>query len=228
MIDDLERVYDGGNIDRFRSPIDGSTIARSFRASEEDVAAARGVTVRVTSSDRQRTARVTLSNFGFDWPLTGDVPASGTVDVFATVRAPIEGVYRFRLDGPPGARLDLNNGTLLQAGQEGTALLARGSQRLRILATVAGPARFELSWTPPGTNGLTPIPADHLFREQRSGQRTAGVLPPGRRPGRARRADAGRTAPSAYGQPATPATTVRRRLDRNARRAQVGRLSLRD
>src|SRR4029079_4324647 len=107
VIDDLERVYDGGNIDRFRSPIDGSTIARSFRASEEDVAAARGVTVRVTSSDRQRTARVTLSNFCFHWPLTGDVPASGTVDVFATVRAPIEGVYRFRLDGPPGARLDL-------------------------------------------------------------------------------------------------------------------------
>lgn len=182
IADDLERVYDDGNIDRFRSPIDDSIVARSFRASASDVAASRGVTLRVTAGERQRQIRQTLPTYSVVWPMTAGPPGSATLDIFAAVRAPVDGVYRLRLNGPPGAHLELNGAILLYADQEMDVLLARGSQRMRVLANVDVPTRIDLTWAPPGSADLTPIPADHLFREQRAGSGLLAFYRPGTDP----------------------------------------------
>jgi sugar lactone lactonase YvrE len=177
--DDLEHVYSDGEIDHFRSPIDDSIVAVSFRAPADVIADARGVTLRVITPDRPRPARRTLGSYSLDWPLADDGPSAATLDIFAVTVAPTDGQYRLRLDGPPGAQLELNGSVLLGAGQEREVFLARGSQRLRVVTRVDGAAHIAVTWAPPGANALGPIPADRLYREQRSASGLLALYRPG-------------------------------------------------
>lgn len=167
--EDLERLYEDGEIDRYRSPLDESVVAvRSFRAPARVVADARGVTLRETQIERSRTNRFTLQTFRVDWPVAGQPARPATLDLFAAVSVDLAGTYRLRLDAPPGASLNVNGVFVARPGEEVSVPLARGSQRFNVLAPVDEPARIELRWAPPGGAGLQPIPADHLFREQRA------------------------------------------------------------
>jgi hypothetical protein len=168
VTDDLERLYEAGEIDRYRSPLDGSTVVRSFRAPAKVVAEARGVTLRTTPLDRGRAARQTLPAFQLDWPAAGEPARPSTLELFSAVKVDLPGVYGIRLDGPPGAALELNGLPVGVAGQQIEVTLAGGPQRVRILATVKAPAHVELRWAPPGSSTLQPIPLDRLYREQRA------------------------------------------------------------
>jgi hypothetical protein len=168
VADDLEHVYGDGNIDHYRSPIDDAIVGVSFRAPADVVADERGVTLRVITPGRSRPERRTLETFAFDWPLANASPPAATLDIFAALTAPSEGQYRLRLDGPPGAQLELNGTVLLESGQERDVFLPRGSQRVRVVSRVHEPAHLAVTWAPPGTSRLVPIPADLLHREQRA------------------------------------------------------------
>src|SRR5262249_24083646 len=89
------------------------------------------------------------------------------LDIYGAVSVEVPGRYRLHLEGPPGATLEVNGVLVPLVAQEAQVTLAGGSQRLRIVASVDGPARFDLRWAPPGHSGFVPIPRAHLFREQR-------------------------------------------------------------
>lgn len=169
VAEDLERLYEQGEIDRYRSPLDESVVAvRSFRASAKVVAEARGVTLRVTANERSRTNRFTLPTLRVDWPMAGESDRPSSLDLFAAVSVDVPGVYRLRLDGPTGSMLNVNGVSVAGPGQEVAVPLAGGSQRIQVLAPVAEPTRIEVRWAPPGASALQSIPSEHLFREQRA------------------------------------------------------------
>ena len=169
VAEDLERLYENGEIDRYRSPLDDSVVAvRSFQASAKVIAEARGVTLRATQTERSRTDRFTLQSFAVDWPVAGESDRPSTLDLFAAVSVVEPGVYRMKFEGPPGASLEVNDVPVAGPGEEVSVTLARGSQRLQIFADVDGPARIDLKWAPPGRAALEEIPADRLYREQRA------------------------------------------------------------
>ena len=83
-----------------------------------------------------------------------------------TLIAPTYGEYRFRLEGPPGSVLKLDEAELARAGQDGVEVtLAQGNHSLRVLAPVAAVAPIRLLWQPPGGNAWQPIASDALFVE---------------------------------------------------------------
>lgn len=174
VAEDLERLYENGEIDRYRSPLDESIVAvRSFRTPARVVGEARGVTLRATSLERSRTNRYTLQTFQLDWPVAGEQARPSSLDLFAAVSIDEPGVYRLRLDAPPGSVLNVNGVPVGGSGQEISVTLAVGSQRIQALTPVNGPTRIEVRWAPPGTAALVAIPADRLYREQRA---AAGLL----------------------------------------------------
>ena len=169
VAEDLERVYEDGEIDRFRSPLDDTQVVlRTFRASSKVVAGTRGVTLRITSPDRLRTNRLTLPEFAVNWPIQGEASRGATLELFTALAVDTAGSYRFRLDGPPGTTLEINGAPLGRAGEEIVAALAGGTQRVRVAATTDGDSKIGLRWQPPGTSELTAIPPDRLYREQRA------------------------------------------------------------
>jgi sugar lactone lactonase YvrE len=169
VAEDLERLYEDGEIDRYRSPLDEEVVvARSFRASAKVVAATRGVTLRSTVTDRSRTNRVTLPEYALSWPTPGESAQAATLELFSSVSVEEQGEYRLRLDGPPHATLEVNGVKVAESGQEATVRLAIGSQRVRVNAVVDSPARIEVTWAPPGSSALVPIPRDRLQREARA------------------------------------------------------------
>ncbi len=167
--EDLERLYENGEIDRFRSPVeDGVAAFRSFRAPARVVAEARGVTIRTYPADRSRVGRFTLQSFAFDWPLPGETQRPVTLDAYSAVTVTAPGSYRLRMDGPPGAVLEINGEAAGGPGQEITTALAGGTQRIRVTAQVDGPSRIAVQWAPPDAAALGPIPFVQLYREQRA------------------------------------------------------------
>lgn len=169
VAEDLERLYENGEIDRYRSPLDESVVAvRSFRAPAGVVAEARGVTLRATSNERSRTSRFTLPLLRVDWPVPGETARPSSLDLFAAVSVDVPGVYRLKLDAPPGSTLHVNGVHVAGAGQEIAVTLAAGSQRVNVLAPVDEPTRIEVRWAPPGTSALVSIPEVRLYREQRA------------------------------------------------------------
>jgi streptogramin lyase len=167
--EDLERLYEDGEIDRYRSPLDDSlVVVRSFRAPARVVNEVRGVTLRSTSVERSRTNRFTLKAFQLDWPISGEAARPTSLDLFSGLAVRESGAYRLRLDAPAGSSLQVNGVVVAGPGQEVTVTLARGVQRLHVLAPVDTPTRIELKWAPPGTPNLVTIPRDHLYREMRS------------------------------------------------------------
>ncbi|MGE3913433.1 MAG: PA14 domain-containing protein, partial [Chloroflexota bacterium] len=169
VAEDLERLYEDGEIDRFRSPLNENVVVlRTFRAPAKVVSATRGVTVRTMSNDRDRTARFTLPTFTFNWPLSDEVPREAALDAFAVLAVDTPGPYRFRLDGPSDAVLEVNGAQVSGVGNEVSVQLPGGTQRLRVHARVAGRAKLQLLWAPPGVRELSQIPADRLSREQRA------------------------------------------------------------
>jgi sugar lactone lactonase YvrE len=180
VAEDLERLYEDGEIDRYRSPLDDSLVAvRSFRAPARVVAEARGVTLRATVAERSRTNRYTLGRFRMDWPIPGEQARPSTLDLFAAVTVTVPGRYRLILDGPPGATLEVNGVRVSGAGQEVAVTLAGGSQRLHVVAPGQEPGRIEVRWAPPGTSDLVPIPQDRLYREQRAAVGLLALYRPG-------------------------------------------------
>lgn len=174
VAEDLERLYEDGEIDRYRSPLDENVVAvRSFRAPARVVAEARGVTLRATSVERSRTNRYTLQAFRLDWPVSGESARPSTLDLFAAVSVDDPGTYRLRLDAPAGSILEVNGVQVAGPAQDVPVTLAGGSQRIHVVAPVNEPTRVELRWAPPGASALEPIPADRLSREQRA---AAGLL----------------------------------------------------
>lgn len=174
VAEDLERLYENGEIDRYRSPLDDSIVAvRSFRAPARVVGEARGVTLRATALERSRANRYTLQTFQLDWPIAGEQARPSSLDLFAAVSIDEPGVYRLRLDAPPGSVLNVNGVPVGGSGQEIAVTLAGGSQRIQALTPVNEPTRVELRWAPPGTSTLVAIPSDRLYREQRA---AAGLL----------------------------------------------------
>jgi DNA-binding beta-propeller fold protein YncE len=166
--DDLDRVYEDGDIDRYHSPLDDSTVAmRSFQASAKDVAEARGVTLRAVSSDRPRGSRYTLQDFDLSWPIPGESTRGVTLDLFGAVSIETPGRYGLRLRAPPETVLEVNGAAVTLTGGEAEVTLARGSQRIHLQAPLDDPARFDLTWRPPGAAEFVPIPQDRVFREQR-------------------------------------------------------------
>jgi sugar lactone lactonase YvrE len=169
VTDDLERIYEDGEIDRFRSPLDDTTIAmRSFRAKAKDVAEARGVTLRTATAGSQRTNRYTLPDFALNWPVPDEGGRPTTLDLFGAVSIDTPGRYRLHLNAPPDATLEVNGAVVTLANQEAVVTLARGSQRLHVMTSVDGPTRIDLRWMPPGAAEFVPIPRERLFREQRN------------------------------------------------------------
>src|SRR6185503_8573810 len=153
VAEDLERFYEDGEIDRYRSPLDENVVAvRSFRAPARVVAEARGVTLRATSLDRSRTNRYTLPAFRFDWPVSGESARPSSLDLYSAVSVDVPGVYRLRMDAPAGSILDVNGVPVAAPGQEVAVTLAGGSQRMHVLAPVSEPTRIELRWAPPGAS----------------------------------------------------------------------------
>lgn len=184
--EDLERLYEHGEIDRFRSPVEDDAAAfRSFRAPARVVGEPRGVTVRSYPTDRSRSGRTTVPSFDFEWPLAGDSERNGSIEAFAAVAVAEPGRYRLRLDGPPGSQLEVNGVVVGGPGQEIATTLAGGTQRLRVTAPVRGSARIALRWAPPGVAELTTIPPTRLFREQRAGLGLLAFYRPGSDPRRA-------------------------------------------
>ena len=179
IADDLERIYSDGEIDHYRLPIDGSIVGLSFKAPSSVIADEHGVTLRVTTADRTRQQRQVIESFDVSWPLAVGTASTGTLDLSGTASAPVEGWYRLRLDGPPGSQLEVNGLVVLEAGQERQVFLARGSQRVRVVAQVAEPTRVRLSWAPPGAAELEPIPPERLFREQRAADGLLAYYIPG-------------------------------------------------
>jgi len=174
VAEDLERIYEDGEIDRYRSPLDENVVAvRSFRASARVVGEARGVTLRATANERSRTSRSTLPAFRVNWPVAGESARPSSLDLFAAVSVDVPGDYRLRLDAPAGSTLEVNGVQVGGPGQEVTVSLAAGSQRLHVLAPVDEPTRVELRWAPPGVTTLETIPPGRLYREQRA---AAGLL----------------------------------------------------
>lgn len=168
VAEDLERVYEDGEIDRFRSPLDDTQVVlRTFRAPAKVVAGTRGVTLRLTSPDRSKNSRHTLPEFALHWPMQGEASRGATLDLFTALAVDTAGSYRFRLDGPIGATLEINGAPVSRAGEDVVAALAGGAQRVRVVATTDGESKISLRWQPPGTTELTTIPADRLYREQR-------------------------------------------------------------
>ncbi|MCC7366848.1 MAG: hypothetical protein IT306_00405 [Chloroflexi bacterium] len=169
VAEDLERVYEDGEIDRYRSPLDDTQVVlRTFRAPSKVVASARGVTLRVTSQDRSRTSRQTLGDLRLSWPIPGESAQGAAIELFAALAIDTPGWYRFMLDGPPGSTVEINGVSVGRAGEELTTELPAGNQRLRVLAAPSGPAQIQLRWQPPGTSELTAIPGARLSREQRT------------------------------------------------------------
>ncbi|MFN8635933.1 MAG: PA14 domain-containing protein [Chloroflexota bacterium] len=167
--EDLERLYEDGEIDRFRSPLDDTQIVvRSFRATAKVVAGTRGVTLRATANDRARNSRYTLPDFAVDWPPEGESMRSASLELFSSVTVPAPGQYRLRLEGPPRTSLEVNGVKVAEAGQEVDVPLAAGSQRLRVVAFADGPSRIAVRWQPPGSSSFVSIPRNRLQREQRA------------------------------------------------------------
>ncbi|MCC6177671.1 MAG: hypothetical protein IT305_20405 [Chloroflexi bacterium] len=174
-VEDVDRLYSDTRTDRTRSPLDSQVAVRSIDVPASEIRAARGVTVRFAPPSRGRIFRETVDSLDLSWPLPNLDAAQGTLDIFTALAVPHFGEYRFRLDGPPGARLDLNDVPLLGAGQEAWAHLAAGNQRLRITAEVVPGTTLAVRWQPPGASGLTPIPPGLLFREQRDASGLLGI-----------------------------------------------------
>jgi streptogramin lyase len=180
VTEDLERVYEDGEIDRYRSPLDDSQVVlRSFRAPARVVAGVRGVTLRSTAIDRGRTNRYTLPTFELSWPVPGESSPSA-VDLYTSLAVDTPGRYRFWLDGPPNSVLEINGVAVGRNGSELSASLAAGIQRVRVLATADRGSRIMLRWQPPGVSEPVPIPAEQLYREQRA---ASGLLAVYRAPG---------------------------------------------
>ena len=86
------------------------------------------------------------------------------VEVEGGLLAPTFGTYRFALDGPPTARVSLDDKELLVGGTTPVAVqLARGLHKLRLSGPVGGDASdIRLQWQPPGGEwGI--VPQDLLF-----------------------------------------------------------------
>ncbi len=98
----------------------------------------------------------------FNWGAAPPLAPPFVVTWKGTLAAPTYGDYLFKLEGPGGAQLSIDETPLLQGGQQQRIRLAQGRHAIQVKAPFGGPQNIRLLWQPPG-GLLTPIPADSLF-----------------------------------------------------------------
>jgi DNA-binding beta-propeller fold protein YncE len=133
--------------------------------SSQDIQSVQGLNAAYasgTADDAKHVFDRVDKSIDFHWSQTTPLPAPFVVTWRGTLKTPAFGDYVFRLDGPAGAQLTLDQAPAIGAGQPGRIKLAEGTHDIQLNAAFSAPGDVRLSWQPPG-GLLQPIPADALF-----------------------------------------------------------------
>ena len=173
LVGDLDRLYPDGGTERIMPPIGGPVIVNSAiipRAAIDDL---RGVNLRIATDGRSRPARETIDTLDVDWGGPDYPFERAEIELTAVLATHQFGRHRLAIEGPPGARLEVNGQEVGSVDAPADLQLARGNHRIRLTGTFEAPARMRLLWSLPGDSELRPIPADALFR---TNQAARGLL----------------------------------------------------
>lgn len=167
----IRRVYPKARVTEHRAPGNGTTIVESVIVDSEQITALQGATesyygglVSEPSGQPAAQRRGRTIELATDQPLPVELPA--TIQWRAILIAPSYGKYRFRVEGPAGARLMLDETEVTRGGATGGELqLAKGNHTLSLVAPLTSAEPVRLLWQTPEQGSWQPVPRDLLFGE---------------------------------------------------------------
>lgn len=164
-IDALHRDYPSAALRQYRVTPNAPSILYSALVSPAEVDAPRGLVGQYASgsgADARPVFTRQDKTLDFDWRQAAPLPFPFQVDWKGTLAAPSDGTYVFRLDGPPGASLKIDEAVLIHAGERKSIHLALGTHRVEVAGPFDRPASLRLLWQPPA--GLMQVvPAKALY-----------------------------------------------------------------
>lgn len=131
--------------------------------SPEAVTGTRGLAVTLTpvaGGEARRAVAATAE------VLTPAAPAGWDLALTGSLHAPEDGTYRLQLQAPASLTLHVDGRQVaLGGGGPGAVTLARGLHAIEVRGrTPPATSTVRVLWATPGTEALTPIPAERLFR----------------------------------------------------------------
>ncbi|MBX6771439.1 MAG: glycosyltransferase family 39 protein [Chloroflexi bacterium] len=152
-MDAVHRLYPNARITAFRASATAPAILYEAVIPADAVAALHGLVGSYSEGEGTEVRplyRRVDPTIDMAWSHEPPLSIPFTVDWTGTLSAPTFGSYRFRLDGPASARLELDRFPVLRGAGETTVVLARGSHALEVTVTLDQPSDVRLSWQPPG------------------------------------------------------------------------------
>ncbi len=166
VIRDLALLYRDAEVFERSPPSGGSPVLRWITVPADAIHAARGVNVRYSLPAREAPEVRTAPGLDLELGSDPSFPPPFAVEVTSVVAVEAFGAYRFELEGPPGAVLEINGVRAAETGSPGELTLPRGNNRLRIAASIDRPTRIAVRWVPPGGSADRPLPPGPLFRAE--------------------------------------------------------------
>lgn len=173
---DIPRLYPHAKMIQHRAPGREAVVLYEARLTPEDLRAASGVTVQYFKGDGvegQPEMEETLTQAAVDWSQGRPMAEPYTAELRSTLFAPEYGSYRFNLQGPPGAKLWIDENPVGDA----PVTLARAAHTLR-LQIPGSTDRLALWWQPPNAAEAQPIPGANLFQPTISNSGLLGAYYP--------------------------------------------------
>ncbi|MGI5835940.1 MAG: PA14 domain-containing protein [Chloroflexota bacterium] len=162
----LRSYYPQADTRMFKSPKEGTPILVSAMVRQEEIASLQGLTGSYYPNTEWKgepalTEKGVATRFEGNNPRLPDLPYSATWQ--GVLSASEYGRYLFKLEGPPTARLYIDEEPLLSSGEESSLVLAKGLHAIRINAIVEDSSPIAVLWQPPGVGILMPIPREAVF-----------------------------------------------------------------
>jgi hypothetical protein len=170
LVTRIASLYPNAQRRALEVPEGGHIGLHSFWLTPMDVQGAQGVTARY-GSGADAVERVEAA-VDFPWPARTPLSPPFETNLYSTLAVRTYGPYRFRLDGPPDAWVELDGERLVAGGREAQVVLARGTHALRVEVPSGGEAPLRLLWAPPG-GALAIVPPNALYALP---MRTTGLL----------------------------------------------------
>lgn len=162
---DLARaLYPGAACEPQRHPASLAPIGYQCSVGSQQLAAGRGLAVRLTPSGGGVPTILNAEAGAFDVPAADRERA---VQASGSLYAPTFGAYRVLLQGPPTVRLALDGRTVVAGGgQAASVTLAEGLHALELVGEAPGEGgRIALLLQPPGGAAVAPVALDTLYRD---------------------------------------------------------------
>ena len=165
VVESIRRLYPDASFETVRFPGNGTAILHTISISPVQAERLWGVKAQFwpgTSAQGEATSSIKLANATLAQD-ESPVPAPYYTEMKAILSITDWGQYAFKLEGPPGISMKLNETEVVTGGNEASLTVARGNNLLTLSGVVESAAPITLKWRTKGAAAYEPIPSSALF-----------------------------------------------------------------